>query len=66
MVASLPEKMIRKLFGVRRMSREEKKCNFKKKVLSAFFRHNVSEKQSVCGYVMCPRNHGGKKVICKK
>ena len=31
------------------MSREEKKCNFKEKVFSAFFRHNVSEKRSVSG-----------------
>ena len=35
--------------GVRRRSREGKKCNFKKKVFSAFFRHNMSEKRSVCG-----------------
>ena len=34
---------------VRRRSREGKKSNFKTKVLSAFFRHNVSEKRSVCG-----------------
>ena len=34
---------------VRRRSREQKKSNFKKKVLSAFFRHYGSEKLSVCG-----------------
>ena len=52
--------------GVRRRSREEKKSNLKKKVLSAFFRHYGSEKRSVLGRCMCSRNHGGKKVICKK
>ena len=35
--------------GVRRRNREQKKSNLKKKVLSAFFRHSWSEKQSVCG-----------------
>ena len=33
--------------GVRRRSREKKKSNFKKKVLSAFFRDYESEKRSV-------------------
>ena len=31
------------------MSREQKKSNLKKKVLSKFFRHYGSEKRSVCG-----------------
>ena len=46
-----------------------KKSNFKKKVLSAFFRHNVimCRKNGVCvGRCICPRNHGGKNIICKK
>ena len=49
LVATLPEKMIRKCFGGKEKEYREKKCNFKKQVLSAFFRHNVSEKRSVCG-----------------
>ena len=32
-----------------------------KKVLSAFFGHNVSENGVCVGRCMCPRNHGGKK-----
>ena len=35
--------------GLTRRSREQKKRNFKKKMLSAFFRHYGSEKRSVCG-----------------
>ena len=36
--------------GVRRRSREQKKKgNFKKKLLSAFFRHDGSERLSLCG-----------------
>ena len=42
----------------------QKKSNFKKKVLSAFFRHYGSEKTE-CVWV-CSRNNGGKKVILKK
>ena len=48
-MVSLPEKMIRKCFGGKEKEYRAKKCNFMKKVLSAFFRHNVSEKWSVCG-----------------
>ena len=47
-MVSLPEKMIRKCFGGKEKERA-KKINFKKKVYSAFLRHNVSEKRSVCG-----------------
>ena len=49
MVVSLPEKMIRKCFGGKDKEYRAKKGNCKKKVLSAFFSHNVSEKRSVCG-----------------
>ena len=49
MVVSLPEKMIRKCFGGKEKEYRAKKGNFMKKVLSAFFRHYVSEKRSVCG-----------------
>ena len=49
LVATLPEKMIKKCFGVKEEEWREKKCNFKNNLLSAFFRHNVSEKRSVCG-----------------
>ena len=48
-MVSLPEKMIRKCFGGKEKEYRAKKGNFKKKVYSAFFRHNVSEKRSVCG-----------------
>ena len=41
--------MIRKCFGGKEKEYGAKKCNFKKKVFSAFFRHNMSEKRSVCG-----------------
>ena len=51
---------------VRRRSREQKKSNFKKKVLSAFFRHYGSENGVCVGRCICSRNHGGKKIICKK
>ena len=43
--------MIRKCFGGKEKEKRGKKSNFKKKVLSAFFRHNVSEIRSVCGLV---------------
>ena len=43
--------MIRKCFGGKEKEYRGKKGNFKKKVLSACFRHNVSEKQSVYGEV---------------
>ena len=46
---NLPEKMIRKCFGGKEKEYRAKKGHFIKKVLSAFFRHNVSEKRSVCG-----------------
>ena len=45
---SLPEKMIRKCFGGKEKEKRAKTSNFKKKVLSAFFRHKLSEKRSVC------------------
>ena len=48
-MVSLPEKMIRKCFGGKEKEERAKKSNFKKKVSSAFFRHNVSKKRSVCG-----------------
>ena len=48
-MVSLPEKMIRKCFGGEEKEYRAKKGNFKKKVLSAFFSHNVSEKRSVYG-----------------
>ena len=45
---------------------QKKKSNFKKKVLSAFL-GIMGRKDGVCvGRCMCSRNHGGKKVICKK
>ena len=50
-MVSLPEKMIRKCFGGKEKEYRAKKGNFKKKVLSACFRYNVSEKRSVCGEV---------------
>ena len=48
-MVSLPEKMIRKCFGGKEKEERAKKSSFKKKVYSACFRHNVSEKRSVCG-----------------
>ena len=48
-MVSLPEKMIRKCFGGKEKEYRAKKGNFKKKVLSDFSRHNMSEKRSVCG-----------------
>ena len=48
LVASFPEKMIRTCFGGKEKKYRAKKGNLKKKVFSAFFRHNVSEKRSVC------------------
>ena len=33
------KRWLRSVSGIRRRSREQKKSNFKKKVLSAFFRH---------------------------
>ena len=47
-MVSLPEKIIRKYFGGKEKEYRAKKGIFMKKVLSAFFRLNVSEKQSVC------------------
>ena len=47
--------MIRKFFGVRRRSREEKKCNFKKKVLSAFFRPYGAKKTECVWVGICVR-----------
>ena len=49
MVVRFPEKMIRKCFGGKEKKWIAKKSIFKKKVLSAFFRHYGSEKRSVCG-----------------
>ena len=48
-MVSLPEKMFRMCFGGKENEYRAKKGIFMKKVLSAFFRHNVSEKRSVCG-----------------
>ena len=54
------------VLGVRRRSREQKKSNFKKKVLSTFLAI-MSRKNGVCvGRCMCLRNHGAKKVIRRK
>ena len=60
MMVSLPEKMIRKCFGVRRRSREQKKVILRKRC-KAHFLDIMGRKRSVCGYVMCSRNHGVKK-----
>ena len=51
MVVSLPEEMVKKCFGGKEKEERAKKRNFKKKVLSAFFRHYGSEKRSVFGKV---------------
>ena len=57
--------MIRKCFGGNEKE-WRKKNNFKKKVLSAFL-GIMGRKDGVCvGRYMCSRNHGGKKIICKK
>ena len=48
------------------MSREEKKVILRKKC-SVRFLGIMGRKNGVCvGRCMCSRNHGGKKVICKK
>ena len=67
MVASLPEKMIRKgCGGERRRSREENKVILRKSCLARFL-GIMFWKNGVCvGRCICSRNHGGKKVICKK
>ena len=45
---------------------EREKSNFNKEVLRAFL-GIMGRKNGVCvGRCMCSRNHGGKKVICKK
>ena len=49
MVVSLPETMIRKCFGGKEKEKRAKKNNFKKKVLSGFFTHFGTEKQSMWG-----------------
>ena len=52
--------------GVRRRSREEKNVILRKRCLAPFL-GIICRKNGVCvGRCMCPRNHGGKKVICKK
>ena len=43
------KRLLGSVSGVRRRSREKKKCNLKKKMLGAFFRHYGLEKRSVCG-----------------
>ena len=58
--------MIRKCFGGNEKEWRKKKSNLKKKLLSAFFIHYGSEGGVCVGRCMCSRNHGGKKVICKK
>ena len=58
--------MIRKCFGGKEKEKRGKKCNFKKKMLSAFFSHNVSEKRSVWVCVCVRVITAEKKVICKK
>ena len=65
-MVSLPEKMIRKCFGGKEKEYRAKKGNFKKKVLSAFFRHNMSGKRSVWVGVCVRVITAEKKVICKK
>ena len=58
--------MIRKCFGGNEKEWSKKKSNLKKKVLRAFL-GIMGRKDGVCvGRCMCSRNHGGKKVICKK
>ena len=45
---------------------EKKKSNFKKRCYAQFL-GIMGRKDLVCvGRCMCSRNHGGKKVICKK
>ena len=65
-MVSLPEKMIRKCFGVQEKEYRGKKCNFKKRVVSAFMRHYESEKRSVLVGVCFRVITAEKKVICKK
>ena len=61
-MVSLTEKMIRKCFGVT----EQKKVILRKRCKARFL-GTMGRKNGVCvGRCMCPRNHGGKKVICKK
>ena len=63
MVVSLPEKMVRKFIGGKEKEERARKNNFKKKVLSCFFRHYESKNGVCAGRCMCSRNHRGKKVI---
>ena len=55
MLVSLPEKMIRKCFGGKEKKSRGKKSNFKKQVLSAFFRHYGSEKTECVLVGVCVR-----------
>ena len=65
-MVSLPEKMIRKFSGVRRRSREQKNVILRKRCKARFL-GIMCRKNGVCvGRCMCPRNHSGKNVICKK
>ena len=58
--------MIRKCSGVMRRSTEQKKVILRKRCKARFL-DIMGRKNGVCvGRCMCPRNHGGKKVICKK
>ena len=66
LVASFPEKLLGSVSGVRRRSREEKNVVLRKRC-SAHFLGIMCRKNGVyVGRCMCPRNHGGIKVICKK
>ena len=48
-MVSLPEKMIRKCFGGKEKEERAKKVILRKRCKARLFRHNVSEKRSVCG-----------------
>ena len=64
-MVSLPEKMIRKCFGGKGRT-EEKKLILRKRCKARFL-GIMCRKNGVCvGRCMCPRNHSGKKVFCKK
>ena len=65
-MVSLPEKMIRKCFGGKEKESKPKKVILRKRCKARFL-DIMGRKNGVCvGRCMCPRNHGGKKVICKK
>ena len=65
-MVSLPEKMIRKCFGGKGRSTEEKKLILRKRCKARSL-GIMCRKYGVCvDRCMCTRIHGGKKVICKK